>query len=280
MLPARLISANPNRPRRRPYQRARRSKHSRRVFWHTQLVAHSTLLSTAFSDSSFSQMRCSELVFQISSVPALIRGSFGAFIKSQSPTYDGRRRFIREALKPVEANLDGTSDGLSVRSSEQPPSGRPAAINTVGVEPTRRKLGVFLCHASGDKEAVRELYRRLLADGFDPWLDEEKLLPGQDWEREIYHAVHDCDVVVVCLSSNSITKTGYVQKELRIALDFADHQPEGLIFVIPAKLEQCVVPDRLLKWQWVNLHEPFGYTRLVQALGTRASTLSAPDDKS
>ena len=30
------------------------------------------------------------------------------------------------------------------------------------------RLRVFLCHASGDKLAVRALYDRLTADGFDP----------------------------------------------------------------------------------------------------------------
>ena len=41
-----------------------------------------------------------------------------------------------------------------------------------------RPLRVFLCHASADKQAVRELYRLLLQDGCEPWLDEEELLPG------------------------------------------------------------------------------------------------------
>jgi len=46
-----------------------------------------------------------------------------------------------------------------------------------------RKLRVFLCHSSQDKPIVRELYQRLLAEGWiDPWLDEEKLFPGQDWK--------------------------------------------------------------------------------------------------
>jgi len=53
-----------------------------------------------------------------------------------------------------------------------------------------RKLRIFLCHASQDKLIVRELYQRLLAEGWiDPWLDEEKLLPGQDWDMEIEKAV-------------------------------------------------------------------------------------------
>ncbi|GAB4504766.1 MAG: hypothetical protein Fur0043_17600 [Anaerolineales bacterium] len=42
------------------------------------------------------------------------------------------------------------------------------------------KLKVFLCHASEDKPLVRELYERLRADGFAPWLDSEALLPGKE----------------------------------------------------------------------------------------------------
>ena len=41
----------------------------------------------------------------------------------------------------------------------------------------KRLLKVFLCHASQDKPIVRELYQRLLAEGWiDPWLDEEKFI--------------------------------------------------------------------------------------------------------
>lgn len=48
-----------------------------------------------------------------------------------------------------------------------------------------RKLRVFLCHSSGDKPAVRYLYYRLCEENIEPWLDEENLLPGQDWIEEI-----------------------------------------------------------------------------------------------
>ena len=41
---------------------------------------------------------------------------------------------------------------------------------------------MFLCHFSGDKPAVRMLARRLEKDGFNPWLDEDKLMPGERWE--------------------------------------------------------------------------------------------------
>ena len=138
-----------------------------------------------------------------------------------------------------------------------------------------RPLQVFLCHSSGDKPAVRELWARLrIEEGITPWLDEEDLLPGQDWEREIPKAVKASDVVIVCLSRSATSKAGYVQKEIRYALDVAEEQPEGTIFLIPLKLEECDVPERLRRWHWVDAHKPAGYERLMRALHARAATLT------
>jgi hypothetical protein len=123
---------------------------------------------------------------------------------------------------------------------------------------------------------VRKLYHRLRGDGFDPWLDEENLEPGQHWEKEIARAVRNSDVVIVCLSHDSTTKTGYVQKEIKFALDVADRQPEDAVFLIPVKLEECAVPERLSQWHWVSLFEERGYDRLLRSLTRRSSALAAP----
>lgn len=140
---------------------------------------------------------------------------------------------------------------------------------------TSHLLKVFLCQASGDKPSVRELYKHLVAKGVDAWLDQEKLLPGQDWRLEIPRAVKEADVVVVCLSKKSITKEGYVQKEIKFALDIAEEKPEGTIFLIPARLEECTVPERLSRWQWVDLHEENGFIRLLRSLKLRADAVGA-----
>ena len=140
---------------------------------------------------------------------------------------------------------------------------------------TTRPLKVFLCHASGDKPAVRDLYKRLIAEGVDAWLDQEKLLPGQNWRVEIPRAVREADVVVICLSNKSITKEGYIQKEIKFALDSADEKPEGTIFLIPARLEECAVPEQLGHWQWVDLFEENGFVRLLRSLKLRADRVGA-----
>jgi len=138
----------------------------------------------------------------------------------------------------------------------------------------RRGIQVFVCHSSGDKKTVRKLYRKLKADGFLPWLDEENLIPGQEWAEAISKAVRDSHVVVVCLSMKSITKEGFVQKEIRFALDVADEKPQGTIFLIPVRLEEVAVPERLSKWHWVDWFRTDGYERLVKALDIRADSVN------
>ncbi len=139
---------------------------------------------------------------------------------------------LEKRIGKLEAELASLPAG--VRQSAAP---RP--------NPAPRLLRVFLSHASEDKPQVREAYHRLVAEGIDAWLDEEKLLPGQDWNLEIRKAVRSSDVVMVFLSARAVTKAGYVQKEIKLALDVADQQPESAIFLIPVKLESCDVPDRL-----------------------------------
>ena len=127
---------------------------------------------------------------------------------------------------------------------------------------------------------VRELYQRLLNESWiDPWLDEEKLLPGQDWDFEIEKTVEAADVVLVCLSSHSVSKEGYVQRELKFALDIALEKPEGTIFVIPLRLDDCLVPRRLRSWQYVDYfpldQRKRAYQRLTQSLKARHGQLAS-----
>ncbi len=137
-----------------------------------------------------------------------------------------------------------------------------------------RALKVFLCHAHSDKDTVKALYARLKREGVDVWLDKEKLLPGADWELEIRKAVREADVVVVCLSKQ-FNQAGFRQKEVRIALDTATEKPEGEIFIIPARLEECDTLESLSKWHWVDLFERDGFQRLILALRIRAKNIGA-----
>jgi hypothetical protein len=142
---------------------------------------------------------------------------------------------------------------------------------------TNRPLKVFLCHSSNDKPAVRELYKKLRTEPWNqPWLDEEELYPGDDWDLAIEKAVEAANAIIVCLSKGSITKEGYVQKEIKTALDFSDYKPEGTVFIIPIRLEECEPPKRLSKWQYADYFEgqrERAFQRLVVSLKRRADSL-------
>jgi len=141
-----------------------------------------------------------------------------------------------------------------------------------------KQLKVFLCHSSHDKPIVRELYQKLDRESWiDPWLDEKKLLPGQDWNMEIEKAVEISHIVLVFLTNNSVNKEGYIQRELRNILDIALNMTENTIFIIPLKLEECDMPRSLKTWQWLNYFPPSehteAYERLIASLKIRANKL-------
>jgi hypothetical protein len=104
---------------------------------------------------------------------------------------------------------------------------------------------IFLCHASEDKTPVREVYRRLRENGFQPWLDEEDLIGGQQWEQEIPVALQASDFILIFFSQNSIRKIGYVQNEFKLALEAWRQTPEGMIRTIPVRLDDSEVPREL-----------------------------------
>jgi hypothetical protein len=137
----------------------------------------------------------------------------------------------------------------------------------------KRLLNLFMCHASADKEEVRALCNLLASDGAQPWLDEWDILPGQDWELEIQKALRAADIVIVCLSSRSVSKEGYVQKEIALAIEVSHEKPEGTIFLVPVRLDDCVVPHRLKRWQWVDFFSNGGYAKLIASCTHRAEQL-------
>jgi hypothetical protein len=164
-------------------------------------------------------------------------------------------------ISEIYSSFEGASASVKVSGSDS------AAFEA------KRLPRVFLCHSKIDKAAVRDLYQKLVSEGVEPWFDEEDLIPGQDWEATIKKAVQNSDVVVVCLSKTSVAKRGFAQKEIKFALDVADEQPEGTIYIIPLRLEECELPERLKKWHCVDLFQPRGYEKLLNALRSRSTNV-------
>jgi len=125
---------------------------------------------------------------------------------------------------------------------------------------------IFLIHAHKDREAVHKFYQRLIKDGVSVWLDAERLEPGQNWQKEIRKALIQCDVVIVCLTRNFDQQHGYRHEELKLALEKEKFIPVDQVSIIPARLEECDMPESLQHLHRVDLFKVGGYKRLLRGL--------------
>ena len=79
---------------------------------------------------------------------------------------------------------------------------------------------VFISYASEDFQYAENLYNYLLSNGYKPWMDKKNLSPGQDWDFFIQQELKIADFIVLLLSSTSVSKRGYIQKEFKKAPPF------------------------------------------------------------
>ncbi len=101
------------------------------------------------------------------------------------------------------------------------------------------KVNVFISYARKDYESALRLHNDLKNLGVTPWLDSEDLLPGEKWETNINKVIKTCTYFIALLSSHSVSKKGFVQKEIKRALDVLDEFPDSTIYLIPARLDDC-----------------------------------------
>ena len=130
----------------------------------------------------------------------------------------------------------------------------------------REKRKVFISYAREDQMQAEKIYQYLSDADFDPWMDVHDIVSGDDWLKSITRAIKQSDYFLVCLSHNSVNKPGVLQEELDIALEICKKIPDPEIFLIPVRLEECKMPERISQYQWVNLFADDGWVRLLRAL--------------
>lgn len=142
-----------------------------------------------------------------------------------------------------------------------------------------KPLSVFISYAREDGEHAQKLCSELKSLGVDPWLDRDKLLPGQKWRAEIEFAIRKADFFIALLSFNSVGKRGYVQKELRLGIDILEQVPDSDIFLIPARIDGCEPShESLRELQWVDLFPNWddGLKKIKAVLNFRIEATKEP----
>ena len=162
---------------------------------------------------------------------------------------------LRECLNSIVTILEGTL--------------RLGSPNPASLDNKNMKTKVFISYAREDCDIAKRLYTDLKNMGYDVWIDIERLIPGENWKSAISKQIKDCSYFIALLSSQSVSKKGYVQKELKTALDILDEFPPSEIFLIPARIDQCApLDERLQDIHFADLFPSYdeGLRKILQAI--------------
>jgi hypothetical protein len=125
----------------------------------------------------------------------------------------------------------------------------------------------FLSYAREDLASASRLCSDLTAAGVAVWFDKISLRPGERWRPAIQRAISESRYFIALLSSRSVAKRGYVQRELRDALAVLAEFPENEIYLIPTRLDDCKPPfEEMADLNWLDLFP--NWAAAVSALAT------------
>lgn len=130
----------------------------------------------------------------------------------------------------------------------------------------KKQPAVFLSYAREDRSRVEDIYHGLSVEGFKPWMDAQDIRAGSEWSKVITEAIQHADFVLVFISQNSVSKRGFIQREIKAALSVLSERPEGEIFLIPVRLDESDLPAGLRDIQAVDLFMKDGWKRLLKSL--------------
>jgi hypothetical protein len=128
------------------------------------------------------------------------------------------------------------------------------------------KPTIFLSYAREDRARVEQVYDSLKGEGFNPWLDTRDIMAGEAWSEVIGQSIRSADCMLVFISRHSVSKRGYVQREIKAALSELAELPDGAMFLIPVRLDDSEPPETLRHLHYIDLFEPTGWNNLLKAL--------------
>ena len=124
---------------------------------------------------------------------------------------------------------------------------------------------VFLCHSSGDKPFVRQVYSDLSNLGHKPWIDEFEIKVGDSIIQKINAATASAGYLIIFISEKS-SQSAWVQREWSSAL--SRQLSKNDIKILPALIENCEMPSIISDLKYADFRENYnqGLSQLLQAL--------------
>jgi len=128
---------------------------------------------------------------------------------------------------------------------------------------------VFLSYAKEDKNSAQRLFQSIRSAGVDIWFDQENLPPGVRWKEHILHVIRNSRYFIALLSSNSVSKRGFVQTEIKEGLEILALHPEDEVYIIPVRIEPCEpAHSSLHDLNWIDMFPNWenGESKLIRFL--------------
>jgi len=122
------------------------------------------------------------------------------------------------------------------------------------------KESIFISYSRDNTEFVMNLAKNLRKSGANIWLDQLDIKAGENWDNAIQKALQESGIFLIVLSKDSVASNN-VMDEVGYALG-AEKK------VIPVLVEQCKIPFRLERRQFVDFtgdHQK-GIDNLIEAL--------------
>lgn len=111
----------------------------------------------------------------------------------------------------------------------------------------RRNLSnrVFIIHSHEDADQARLVANWLRVEGFEPWLDTERISAGQLWKDAVSKGLEESGAALLLVTSNLDTSKGSTSEELRRAMAQLRSMDEDLSPVIPVIFQDADLPPMM-----------------------------------
>lgn len=155
------------------------------------------------------------------------------------------------AVATVMASIGGSSRASSSWVALAAAAGGAIAAAMLSLATLRRRERrsssnrVFIIHAHEDGEQAKVVADWLRDEGFEPWLDIERISAGQQWREAVAQGLEQSGAALLLVTSNLDTSKGSTSEELRRAMAELRSKDEHLSPVIPVLFHDSDVPTAI-----------------------------------
>ncbi|MCP4353240.1 MAG: protein kinase [Desulfobacterales bacterium] len=184
-----------------------------------------------------------------------------AILHALAVRYEDRFRSVgefREALGAIDEERE-----LPIVSSRFPEL--KSTVSNYLMKVTTMKPKVFISYVKEDFYIADKLYNDLKKNGVKPWMNKKDNFAGQNWKKSIRREIKKSTHFLALMSSNSVSKSGFFQSELKLAIELHKERIPSEIFIIPVHLDNTPIPyddyEELEEIKYVDIPSPSFYER-------------------